>query len=363
MNEIIKKTYKKSNIIANSEYDFYKLTRKSCDFLDCNIERINDDIIFEFIVNNEKPFTMVRNLNLESKYQSLINIQGLYEEFCNLNISLIPENIYCDINMLPKIMMRDVNSEQVDKENEFLKQYKALIGFVLQNKYTYEDYYQGGNKLLSKNKYTEAFVEVNSFNEIMEKLNEEYKKVKEKIDNTIIEVDKRKYKNMRITNRVCIVLLSILIIASGYFGVFRLNEEITFNEANRKYITQDYISVLNILNKTKVSRMNKNEKYILAVSTIKTESLTEEQKNNILSSVTLNADDRILEFWIYLGKNDMAQAIDIAKQLGNKEYLAYGYMKEKSIVENDKSLSGTEREEKLKTIEDNLKNIDILNDK
>ena len=37
-------------------------------------------------------------------------------------------------------------------------------------------------------------------------------------------------------------------------------------------------------------------------------------------------------------------------------------MKEKSIVENDKSLSGQERETRLKAIEDNLKNIEILNE-
>lgn len=362
MGKIVEKTFKKSNISAKNDYNFYRLERKNTNFLDCKIKRTNDEISFGFILKNEQPYTEVRNLPLVSKYQSLINIQNLYEESCKFKISLNPSNIYYDINMLPKVMMRDVYDENIVKESEFLEQYKALIGFVLQKKFTYEDYYHGGSKLLSKNKNTEVYVAAKTVEELVELLNNEYAKIKEKLKDSIIEVDKNKYKRTKIINVLSIGLLILSLGITGYFGWFRLNEELIFNKANEEYIKQDYISVIETLDKTKLNRMNKSKKYILAVSMIKVESLTEEQKNNIFSSVTLNSDDRILDFWVYLGRSNMKDAVDVAKQLGNKEYIAYAYMKEKSIVENDKSLSGQERETRLKAIEDNLKNIEILNE-
>lgn len=361
MSETIKQEFKKSKINATSDFDFYQIERKSEHLLDCKVFRTLDEVDFEFQHNHEKPFEEVRNLSLTFKYQALINIQYLLKDSKRIKISLNPNNLVFDTNMMPKAIMRDVYTTDTYNENEFVKQYKSLIGYVLQNKYTFNDYYQGGNQLLSKNKATNAFAEVSTLNGLLEVLNKEYANIQEKLQHSLIEVDKRKYKRLNILNKIVILLLVLSIAGLGYFGFFRLNEETTFKTANEEYIKQDYISVRETLENVNVDRMSVNTKYILAVSNIKTESLSDEQKNNILASVTLNADERILEFWIYLGKSNMDKAIDLAKQLGNTEYTAYAYMKEKAKVENDKNLSGADREEKLKQIENSLKELDINN--
>lgn len=361
MSETIKKGFKKSKINAASDFDFYQLERKSEYLLDCSIFRTLDEVNFEFQYNHEKTFEEVRKLSLTFKYQALINIQYLVKDSKRIKISLNPNNLVFDINMMPKAIMRDVYTTDTYNEKDFVKQYKSLIGYVLQNKYTFNDYYQGGNQLLSKNKATNPFFEVTTLTELLEILNKEYSAIQEKLQHSLIQVDKRKYKRLNILNKIIILLLILSIAGFGYFGLFRLNEETTFKIANEEYIKQDYISVRETLEKVSVERMSVNTKYILAVSNVKTESLSDEQKNNILASVTINADERILEFWIYLGKSNMDIAIDLAKQLGNTEYTAYAYMKEKAKVENDKNLSGAEREEKLKQIENSLKELDINN--
>lgn len=361
MSKIIKQEFKKSKINASSDFDFYQLERRSEYLLDCKILRTLDEVTFEFHLHHEKPYEEVRNLSLTFKYQALINIQYLLKDSKRIKISLNPDNLVFDTNMMPRAIMRDVYAMDTYDEHDFVKQYKSLIGYVLQNKYTFYDYYQGGNQLLNKNKATAVFTEVTTLHELLEVLNKEYSDIQEKLQHSLIEVDKRKYKRLRILNKVVILLLVVSLAGLGYFGFFRLNEETTFKKANEAYIKQDYISVRETLENTSVKRMGTNTKYILAVSNIKTESLSDEQKNNILASVTINADERILGFWIYLGKSDMDTAVDLAKQLGNVEYTAYAYMKQKTQVENDKNLSGTEREEKLKQIENSLKNLDINN--
>lgn len=359
MSTNIKKSFKKSNVHAKSDFDFYQLQRKSEYLLNCKIERSIDEIIYDFELQEEQSFQEVFTLTTTYKYQLLINISHLLEDSKRLSISLAPENLYFDINMMPKAMIRDVYEENTFDESIFVQQYKSLIGYVLQNKYSYADFYQGGNQLLAKNKLTAPFVTLETHQEILETLHKEYKKVQEKLQYAMMEVDKKKYKRLKISSRLSLVLLIFAIGVGGYFGGYRLFEETTFNTANEFYIKQDYVSVIDTLNSISIKRMNTNTKYILAIANIKAESLTDEQKNNILSSVSLNSDTRILEFWIMLGQKNNEKAIDLAKQLGNKEYIAYAYMKEKATIENDTSLSGSEREEKLNEIEENLKSVDI----
>lgn len=359
MSEVVTKEFKKSSINANSDFDFYSLQRKSNFLIDCKINRTLDQVIFQFEYNHEQDFSNLREMPLVFKYQVLINVKNLIEDSKRIKISLSPNNLVFDSSMMPKAVMRDVYKETKFDENDFVSQYKALIGYLLQNKYSFSDFYEGGNQLLLKSKSTSAYVDLMTTEEIINKLTEEYEKLQERIKTRLIEVDKRKYKQLEIAIKLSSVLLLFSIIAIGYFAIFRLPEEKTFNKANQGYINQDYITVKDTLSDIKISRMDKNTKYILAVSNVKTESLNDEQKNNILSSVSINSDDRILDFWIYLGKSNTEKAIDVAKQLGNKEYIAYAYMKEKVLVESDTSLSGAEREQKLKEIENSLKEFAI----
>lgn len=359
MSETIIKNFKKSNVNAKNDFDFYQLKRNSDYLLNCEIERTIDEVTFTFELNEEQPFTEIRNLTLAYRYQLLINISHLYADVSRLKIEIEPSNLFFDINMMPKAMVRDVYEDAKFHEEYFVQAYKSLIGYALQNKYSYSDFYQGGNQLLLKNKATTPFENLDCFQDIVNTLHTEYKVLQEKLQFSMVEVDKKKYRNLKIINRSTLLLLALAIGFGGYFGFYRLGEESTFNKANEFYIKQDYVSVINSLNNINMDRMNTNTKYVLAISNVKSESLTDTQKNNILSSVSLNSDVRILEFWITLGQKNTEEAIDIAKQLGNKEYLAYAYMKEKANVENDKSLTGSEREQKLKEIEENLKNIDI----
>lgn len=359
MSEVIKKEFKKSNIGAATDFDFYQIKRKSMFLLDCDIQKTADTVELTFTYHFEQAFEKIKKLPLAFRYQALINIHNLLTDAKRLKISLDPGNLTYDTNMMPKAIMRDVYTDTAFDEADFVGQYKALIGATLQNKYTFKDYYEGGDRLLNKHKMTLPYCEVRTLTELMEALNKEYAKMLANLQNNIMEVNKKKFKRMRACNRIFIIALLVLIGAFAYFGGYRLYEETAFKQANEAYIKQDYISVKENLEALGIDRMNTNTKYILAVSNVKVESLSDEQKDNILSGISWNADERIFDFWIYLGKSDMEQAIDVAKQLGNEEYLTYAYMKEKAFVESDTTLSGAEREEKLKEIEGNLEAIEI----
>ena len=92
------------------------------------------------------------------------------------------------------------------------------------------------------------------------------------------------------------------------------------------------------------------QKYILANSYVRSENLTQQQKENIISNLSLKETPARLEYWIYLGRNDISEAIDIAMQQSDDEMLLYAYMKQKSMIETDSSLSGEEKTQDLEKI-------------
>jgi len=162
---------------------------------------------------------------------------------------------------------------------------------------------------------------------------------------------------MKYFRRIGSVIIIILATVCGYFGLFINPENNAVIEGKESYVKQDYINTIESLKDIKVDRLSANSKYIYAVSYIKTDALSDEQKNNILASVAIYSNEKILNYWIYLSKNGYNEAIDIAKQLGNKEYLLYGYMKQKSYIESNSLLSGQERETQLKEVESNIKDL------
>jgi uncharacterized membrane protein YukC len=62
-----------------------------------------------------------------------------------------------------------------------------------------------------------------------------------------------------------------------------------------------------------------------------------------------------LEYWIYLGRGEADQAIDIAMQQSDDEMLFYAYLKQRAVIESDVTLSGSEKTTKLEEIDSKMK--------
>ncbi|EJO5346894.1 hypothetical protein NRP93_000958 [Clostridium botulinum] len=361
MENTINVTVKKSDLSANSEFDFYQISQKNQNLLDCNIYREEEQTKFEFFIDEEKRFGEIRNFSIAYRYQVLINVVCLLEIAKKVDFSMAPKNLYFDINMMPKIMMRDVYKDDKYNEEKIVKEYKSLIGYALQNKYSFEDYFNGGEKLLLKSKVTRPYASLDTVKDLCNTLIAEFKNYQEELRKTKIEVDKNKFRNLKYFRRIGIIIVLILAILCGYYTFFIIPENKAVIKGNESYVKQDYISVIESLQDIKLDRLSQNSKYIYAVAYIKTDALSDEQRNNILASVTLTSNEKILNYWIDLSRSQYDAAIDIAKQLGNKEYLLYGYMKQKVYIEGNSSLSGQVREEQLKKVEQNIKELSNKN--
>lgn len=357
MGNTLTRKFKKSAIKANCNYDYCLISQKRNYFADCSIKQDEDELEYIFELKDFRWLEELKKYSLFYRYQILINISLLHESKMKLDFSLSPENLLFDANVIPVVLMRDVYKENNYDESIFIKEYKSLIGYLLSDKYSFYDYYNGGEKLLRKIKITSPFYDLNSIDEITETLSREFKNFEETTRKTKVEIGKNKFRNLKIYSRISTILIIILLVIAGYFTLFKGPESSAIIKSNESFIAQDYISAMDALESVKIDNLSKNSKYIYAVSYIKSDALSNEQKNNILSSVTVSSNEKILDYWIYLSRKNFPQSIDLAKQLGNKQYLLYGYLKQKSYIETDDSISGAERESKLKEIEADIKEL------
>ena len=100
--------------------------------------------------------------------------------------------------------------------------------------------------------------------------------------------------------------------------------------------------------------------YELAYSSVTNERLDEEQKENVLSNITLQTDADYLRYWIYLGRGEAENAVDIARAMEDGELITYALLKRREEVKADKDLTGEEMQELLNEIDQEVEEYEKL---
>lgn len=355
-NRVIKETIRKSGLTASNEFEFKKLVRQQERFLNCSMEEEKESLVITYEIQNLLPWKEIRHEKKELMISALIDA-GKSEQTAKIyHFTLAPENLYYDIQGRVYVKARDVYG--VDSEysqEEFLQEYKSLIGCTLVKKYKFEDYDKGGQDLLAEDKFLSGILECTDVEQILDKLHEEYFHYLNLHKERFMEVSRA--KNRR--SKVALGVTGVLAAAGAVFLGWQLLWERPYKEAviaaNEAYLQSDYSGTVEAMRAVEVERMNVYQKYILAYSCVRCESFSDENMRNILNTISLNGDEKIMDYWIYINRLDTEKAADIAMQISSDQLLFYAYLKEKAVIENDVSLSGQEKNERLSGIENKLK--------
>lgn len=353
--EEVEEIVKKSNLQIKNSKDIEKISQPSIQFLDCIIKEDKEDMLFYYNVLNKKTLSQLRREKKINQLRALIEVAKLSEIFRNIKFTLNPENLYFDRNFRIYVKFRDVYEQGMNGEDkEFLEQYKALIGHVIQNKYSFEDYYKGGNDLYKKNVLLKKISESSQLNELINLLENEFEETENLFFNKKVEVNKSWYQ----LNKWCLVIAVGLITVSSVYITYLcasvLPRKNAMIQASNEYLSGSYINVIDNLKQVDLKYLDKYQKFILAVSYVKSESLSSEQKETILTSLSIDGEEKIKDYWIYLGRLDTVEAENIAMQRSDDELLLYAYMTEKAILEKNTKITGEEKAERIKNIEQKI---------
>lgn len=361
MNKVQKRTVRKAEMSAQNSYDWGRLVFSRKEFLESSYEEKKEEIIFTYDIEGYRSFEQIKEERSEQIFINLMDCMNLMEVCRNYKVSLKPENIYYDIHNHVAVMFRDVYGKgDIFVEEDFLNQYKALIGFALQDKYSFEDYYDGGMELLKKDKFLEKIAQKDSGEEIRECLLEEYERIVEERKTRKIEIDLGKYRKTKMTLRIVSGLFVLTAVFLGYYLIWERPYQKAVIEAEKNYLRVNYNGVMEAYEDVDVSRFSVYDKYVLANSYIQSESLTEEQKKNIMSALSLDTNEKVLDYWIAMGRLDTAEAENIAQQVSDSDLLLYAYLKEKNMLEADTQIDGEEKSARLEKIENQIEKLSTL---
>lgn len=348
---VVTETVKKSAFAAKSGYEYRKLIFPKPYLLKMELKEEKEELVLTYETGNKKPLSRLREEDILTVLAVLANAETLKEGQKEYHFPLAPENLYYDMNHQLYVKTRDVYPPGSGcNPDEFMEDYRALSGFALQKKYTYEDYKKGGRKLLSKTPLLNQIREAESPEEIQQILLARHERIETERKEKQMLLGKRTYKGMK----AGIIILSVLCVLSLTYAGYRLLKEDPYKdaviEADDAYIEADYVGCIDAMKEIAVKDMELHQKYILANAYVRSENLTQEQKTNILENLSLKEAPSRLEYWIYLGRGDIDQSLDIAMQQSDDQLLLYAYMKKKSAVETDTALSGEEKTQQLEDI-------------
>ncbi|MDR2546452.1 MAG: hypothetical protein LBC96_02940 [Lachnospiraceae bacterium] len=343
--------------IANSELRIAKNKREFLTYnneflVPCRLEEKTEYIELLFNTSGLEYSEHLINIPWHEKLRFLINCARLDELFKSYEAGLSPDNIMVDINLNPRIIIRDIKVE----DDVFLKRYKALIGTMLYGR-SYNDYLELGKILYRKNALLKQVSACDTTQEIVDMLTKHYNDTRADIRRKKTLINKKEIRISRIT----LFIMAIVLVATLFYSYINIFQTIPYQEktitAYEAYIEGDFLSVTAALSSLATEQMNNMSKYILSRSYVISEGLTAEQRDSILRGLTMNTDPLVFDYWISVGRLDFNKAIDIAARLGDHDFLLFAYMKQEIVVKNDTTMSGDEKTALLNELETKIKSL------
>lgn len=357
-NNTVQERVRRSELNAKSSFDYRYLMHENPVFLDSDIRIDGEEVEITYDVGDRKAMTDIREEDITDRLLTLQSVSRLAESAQMFRFSLNPENLYYDEHGIAAVKTKDLYGEsQAFDEKDFLEQYKALAGFALQRKYSFDDYYRGGGKLLEQDKFLKAVRGAESVSDVQALLSGEAAAIKADRKENFELLPKRRFSVMRI---VAAVFGAGFAIAVGFI-IFHMFYVETYKDAvialGQNFVRQNYSECITAMSNIPVERMTTTQQYMLALSYVRSENISKEQKENVLATLSENDTPTRLTYWIHLGRWETEEALDNAMQLSDGQLQIYAYLKEKMHVEGDTSLSGSEKQERIDEIE---KQIEVL---
>lgn len=310
----------------------------------CSIEQSSEEteneikLIFE--TENLTSLSDVSSLNEEDKFRVLINTAKIKDLSSRYVIDLSPDNLYFDGNLNVKMLRRTIG---VTTDSNFDEMYSAITASILNPKYTYPDFLNGGKDLLTKNQSTAFLSDGITSNEIVKILEDKYVENKESKRENFQLISRKKYKALKTSLPIILVLLLVVLAYSLYSFIYLIPLKDKIIKANACFQSTDYMGTISALEDVSLDSIPYETKYILAISYLKSVDLSQSEKSSELLQLTTNTQEILFDYWIHIGRLDYVSAIDDAQRLNSDSHLFYAYVCYKNAVETDLEMSGEEK--------------------
>ena len=314
----------------------------------CAVVEDGNEAVFVFDVEGTRPAESILNAGRADKLRFLANVADLEALTHDFQFSLNLSNLVVDRNLRPWVLRRDVATTGNDGgvTPGFRERYLAVAGQVL-GKGTYEDYLRGGADLLKHNALLSELAALDGIGAVRDRLAAAYER-------NVAKNAATKKLVSRSGARLAKVLIPVLVVALAACGAL-LARSVFISQpaqervitASQAYIAGDPLAVQTALRGVPVGDLSFETRHVLARSYVTTLGLPGEQRDHVLSGLTLMAEGALFDFWIHLGRLEFEQALEIGQRFGDTQLQLAVYIQHHAAVEADFSIPGPERQRLL----------------
>ncbi|WP_368505845.1 type VII secretion protein EssB [Alkalihalophilus sp. As8PL] len=326
------------------------------------IERVIEETEDELKIVMKRPksilnFTMLNRKPTYGKWLFAHKLIKAVESHSYLRLKLIvcPDNIVFDRSFNPVFLHYGVKESlppySSDADN-LLLEVKATLSELIDNSHSFHEYYHF-HTTLSLSPLVQEIYTLKSLTELADFIEGTIEEI-EKREKALVHLPKKKWLTQKYSLITVAALLIPLIAYSIYSFFFVQPKQEAFIQSSEAFLTTNYSEVINQLNYYSPESMPHVTKYQLATSYVEYESLTEDQRNTIQNTLTLQSDERYFNYWIHIGRGENEEAVDLARSLEDRDLVMLGLLKYREDIKADDRLSGQEKEEELQVIQNEI---------
>ncbi|KZE38553.1 hypothetical protein AV656_06500 [Bhargavaea cecembensis] len=269
-----------------------------------------------------------------------------------------PENIVIDSSMTPHFLHLGVTDSLPPESPDPVRiwqETKAVIAVVVDGTRKFEDYLHHHDTLDLKPQAAAVMsaADPDALRVLIDGMIEDVNRR----ERENIRLPKKKWKTAKILGIVSGALLVPSLAFTFYTFIYEKPKAAAINAAHQAYLSMNYSNTVTELSDYKPDSLPYVSLYELADSYVINERLTEEQKENIRTNITLKTDENYLKYWVLIGRNEAEEAVDIARAMEDPVLLAYGLAIRQEQIRADKELSGQEKQEQIAEIDKELEEI------
>lgn len=319
------------------------------------IQVTEDEVIVEFAIPPSfRPFLAIQNRKEKEKWLFAYQLTKKVKNHSSKRFIpvICPENIVFDTSYTPYLLHYGVKDSLIpfdyDRE-QILLELKAAICTVVEGKYSFEEYVRF-NDTLKIGEDVKQIMQAASFDDVFRYLEDKIRVIEEDEKNTVT-VSNKKWNLHRYTLVGLIVcFIPALIYAINSFA-FMIPKQEAYIESNQAFLERNYSEVITLLEEYNPETMPYVVLYQLASSYVASESLNEEQRQNVVNSLTLQADQQFFYYWIYIGRGMSDQALTIARTFGDQDLIVYALINYEEELKRNTKLKAEEKQGLLDEIE------------
>ena len=351
----------KADMAAKTSYDYQRLEQEDALLLPCVIEEEKETLCMKFETGEMAPFEQLKKEDKIKKMEVLMQVAELEKLYMKFEFSLCPKNLYYDRLGKVKVKKRDIiPAHDEDRKQQFLNMYQALIGYIMEGSRPYDDYLSGGAEILKKKEEFVKLMTPETLQEEKSLLVKMYENARSREEKTTLRVDRKKQRILSVYAVISTFALAGLLAAGIYsFGWYIPRQE-RITAANDAFLKKDYITVIDSLREFAVEDIDRPQKYILATAYIQgqaVDTFSTADKEAILSKITYDASETVLNYWIHLGRLEVAEAEELAMQMSDNQLLLYAYMQEPDQLEQGSGLSGEEKNNREQELREEIRGL------